>query len=78
MKVPADSTAVADATGIRVFKASASCDKTGVAAMFAGQLGLDALGFTPTDGQNACVATDVIDAVTLLDDATATAPRARR
>jgi hypothetical protein len=40
--------------------------------MFAGQLGLDRLGFTPTDTQNRCVADGIIDGVVALDPDAAT------
>ncbi|MGZ4729819.1 MAG: hypothetical protein ACXWB2_19045 [Acidimicrobiales bacterium] len=72
MKEPADSTNIDDALGIRVFRASNTCDRPGVAKMFSGQLGLEQFGITPTDAQNQCVATGVIDGVVALDPDAAT------
>lgn len=72
LQVPADGSDIEDAVGIRVFKASNTCDRAGILKVFSTQLGLDRFGVTPTAAQNECVAGSVLDGVVALDADTAT------
>jgi hypothetical protein len=71
LKSNADSDNVADAVGIRVVRTVAGCDRAWLATFLGQKLTLAKLGVTSAD-QQACVTSGMIDAISALDDATAT------